>query len=94
MSTVASIPGVRSLRRSQVLLITVFFMICILVSGGSFGLEDIVSSSGPGLTILLLILLILPQVFRAMCGGPADAPREAASEALVLAEAEAAEEAF
>ncbi len=47
----------RSLKRSQVRLITVFFMIYILVSGGSFGIEDMVSSSGPGLTILLLILL-------------------------------------
>jgi amino acid transporter len=47
----------RSLKRTQVRVITVFFMIYILVSGGSFGIEDMVSSSGPGLTILLLILL-------------------------------------
>jgi len=46
-----------NLRRTSVRLITVFFMIYILVSGGSFGLEDMVSSSGPGLTILLLVLL-------------------------------------
>ena len=49
--------SVRSLKRSQVRVITVFFMIYILVSGGSFGIEDMVSSSGPGLTILLLVLL-------------------------------------
>ncbi|HTX70877.1 MAG TPA: APC family permease [Thermoleophilia bacterium] len=48
---------VRNLKRAQVRVITVFFMIYILVSGGSFGIEDMVSSSGPGLTILLLILL-------------------------------------
>ena len=47
----------RSLKRSQVRVITVFFMIYILVSGGSFGIEDMVSWSGPGLTLLLLILL-------------------------------------
>ena len=47
----------RSLKRSNIRLITVFFMIYILVSGGSFGIEDMVSSSGPGLTILLLVLL-------------------------------------
>ena len=41
----------------RVRLITVFFMIYILVSGGSFGIEDMVSSSGPGLTLLLLVLL-------------------------------------
>ncbi len=48
---------VRSLKRAQVRMITVFFMIYILVSGGSFGIEDMVSSSGPGLTLLLLVLL-------------------------------------
>ena len=49
--------SVRSLKRAQVRVITVFFMIYILVSGGSFGIEDMVSSSGPGLTLLLLVLL-------------------------------------
>ena len=49
--------SVRSLKRTQVRVITVFFMIYILVSGGSFGIEDMVSSSGPGLTLLLLVLL-------------------------------------
>ena len=47
----------RSLKRAQVRVVTVFFMIYILVSGGSFGIEDMVSWSGPGLTLLLLILL-------------------------------------
>ncbi len=32
-------------------------MIYIFVSGGSFGIEEMVSSSGPGLTVLLLLLL-------------------------------------
>jgi amino acid transporter len=49
--------AVRSLKRSQVHVVTVFLMIYILVSGGSFGIEDMVSSSGPGLTILILLLL-------------------------------------
>ena len=58
MSTeVSAGTATRSLKRSQVRLVTVFFMIYILVSGGSFGIEDMVSSSGPGLTLLLLILL-------------------------------------
>ena len=58
MSTeVSADTATRSLKRSQIRLVTVFFMIYILVSGGSFGIEDMVSSSGPGLTILLLILL-------------------------------------
>ena len=46
-----------SLKRARVRVITVFFMIYILVSGGGFGIEDMVSSSGPGLTLLLLLLL-------------------------------------
>ena len=47
----------RSLKRARVRLVTVFFMIYILVSGGSFGIEDMVSWSGPGLTVILLIVL-------------------------------------
>ena len=34
-------------------------MIYIFVSGGSFGIEEMVSSSGPGLTLLLLLALPL-----------------------------------
>ena len=56
LPTANDAPGTgRGLKRSDVRLITVFFMIYILVSGGSFGIEDMVSSSGPGLTILLLL---------------------------------------
>ena len=32
-------------------------MVYIFVSGGSFGIEEMVSSSGPGLTLLLLVTL-------------------------------------
>jgi amino acid transporter len=45
------------LKRAPVRIVTVFFMIYIFVAGGSFGIEDMVSSSGPGLTILMLLLL-------------------------------------
>ncbi len=47
------------LKRARVRVVTVFFMIYIMVSGGSFGIEDMVSSSGPGLTLLMLLLLPL-----------------------------------
>jgi amino acid transporter len=57
MSTGTSTTAAAGLKRARVRVITVFFMIYILVSGGSFGIEDMVSSSGPGLTLLLLILL-------------------------------------
>ena len=59
MSTETSTRAAAGLKRARVRVITVFFMIYILVSGGSFGIEDMVSSSGPGLTLLLLILLPL-----------------------------------
>lgn len=36
---------------------TVFFMIFCMVCAGSYGIEDMIPASGPGLTIVLLILL-------------------------------------
>jgi len=55
--TVANNPTEAHLKRAPVRIVTVFFMIYIFVSGGSFGIEDMVSSSGPGLTLLMLVLL-------------------------------------
>ena len=57
MSAVPIDPGVRSPKRAQFRVVTVFFTVSIIVSGGSSGGEDMVSSSGPRLTLLLLILL-------------------------------------
>ena len=45
------------MKRTRVPLFSAFFMIYIFVSGGSFGIEEMVSSSGPGLTLLLLLAL-------------------------------------
>ncbi|HQH21820.1 MAG TPA: APC family permease [Thermoleophilia bacterium] len=53
---VATTP-VSSLRRTRVSLLSLFFVMYILVSGGSFGIEDMVSWSGPGLALLLLLVL-------------------------------------
>lgn len=47
----------RVIKRTRVPLFSAFFMIYIFVSGGSFGIEEMVSSAGPGLTLLLLLLL-------------------------------------
>ena len=52
-------PATPTLKRAPVPVLSAFFMIYIFVSGGSFGIEEMVSSSGPGLTILLLVLLPL-----------------------------------
>ena len=45
------------MKRTRVPLFSAFFMIYIFVSGGSFGIEEMVASSGPGLTLLLLLAL-------------------------------------
>ena len=45
------------MKRTRVPLFSAFFMIYIFVSGGSFGIEEMVASSGPGLTLLLLLLI-------------------------------------
>ena len=45
------------MKRTRVPLFSAFFMIYIFVSGGSFGIEEMVAASGPGLTLILLIAL-------------------------------------
>ncbi len=45
------------LKKHRVSTLTVFFMIFCMVSAGAYGIEDMIPSSGPGLTILLLLLL-------------------------------------
>jgi amino acid transporter len=45
------------LRVINIRLMTAVAMIFIFVSSGAFGLEDMVPSSGPGLTLLMLVLL-------------------------------------
>ena len=49
--------AVKTTKRTRVPLLGAFFMIYIFVSGGSFGIEEMVASSGPGLTLLLLLVL-------------------------------------
>ena len=49
--------AVNTTKRTRVPLLSAFFMIYIFVSGGSFGIEEMVASSGPGLTLLLLLVL-------------------------------------
>ncbi|MGB1917126.1 MAG: amino acid permease, partial [Luminiphilus sp.] len=49
--------AINTAKRTRVPLFSAFFMIYIFVSGGSFGIEEMVASSGPGLTLLLLLAL-------------------------------------
>ncbi|MGD1012681.1 MAG: APC family permease, partial [Acidimicrobiales bacterium] len=49
--------GETGLKRAQIRLIVVVAMIFTLVCSGAFGLENSISSSGPGFTILLLLVL-------------------------------------
>ena len=57
MSEDANGAAVNTTKRTRVPLFSAFFMIYIFVSGGSFGIEEMVASSGPGLTLLLLLVL-------------------------------------
>ena len=45
------------LKKHNVTTLTVFFMIFCMVCAGSYGIEDMIPSAGPGLTIILLIFL-------------------------------------
>lgn len=53
----AAMPDTAKGKRARIPLFSAFFMIYIFVSGGSFGIEEMVSSAGPGLTLILLLLL-------------------------------------
>ncbi len=63
MSEVSRMSGAGSfftdpaLKRVRMRLFTVVVVVFTLVCSGSFGMEDVVSSSGPGFTILLICLL-------------------------------------
>src|SRR5450756_1617561 len=47
------------LKRVRMRLITAVVFVFTLTCSGSFGMEDVVSSSGPGMTLLLIIFLPL-----------------------------------
>ncbi|SDX32801.1 APC family permease [Eubacterium barkeri] len=47
------------LKKHRMSLMSMFLLIFCLVSGGYFGVEDMISSSGPGLAILLIIIFPL-----------------------------------
>ena len=48
--------GVAGLKRHKIKTSGVVFMIYCLVAAGAFGIEEMVSISGPGLTLLMLVL--------------------------------------
>jgi amino acid transporter len=54
------------LKKSKVGFWSLFFMIFCMVSAGAYGIEDMIPSSGPGMT--LLILLFLPLIFAVPLG--------------------------
>jgi amino acid transporter len=55
MSEVAS--PKQGLKEHNIKLSTVVFIMYCLVAGGAFGIEEMISTSGPGLTLLMLIVL-------------------------------------
>ena len=52
----SSISNGNELKKHNMSTFSVFLMIYCLVAGGYFGMEDMVSGTGPGLTILILII--------------------------------------
>lgn len=44
-------------KKSAMKLSTVFFLMFCFIAGGAYGIEDMIGEAGPGMTILLLILL-------------------------------------
>ncbi len=57
MSEVGNFLTDPALKRVRMRLFTVVVVVFTLVCSGSFGMEDVVSSSGPGFTILMIVLL-------------------------------------
>ena len=53
-----------ALKRARLSVGTVFLLVFILVSSGPYGVEEMVSASGPGMTLLLILLIPL------VWGGP------------------------
>jgi len=47
----------QSLKEHPIGLSTVVFIMYCLVAGGAFGIEEMISASGPGLTLLMLVVL-------------------------------------
>jgi amino acid transporter len=57
MSDVGKLLTDPGLRRVRMRIFTAVIVVFTLVCSGSFGMEDVVSSSGPGFTILMIVLL-------------------------------------
>ena len=57
MSDVGKLLTDPGLRRVRMRIFTAVIVVFTLVCSGSFGMEDVVSSSGAGFTILMIVLL-------------------------------------
>ena len=51
--------GVENMKKVEMKPIQVAFMLYCLVAAGAFGIEDMIPLSGPGLTIIMLIVFAL-----------------------------------
>lgn len=49
--------AVMSKKKSKISVFALVMMICVTVAGGGFGIEDLVGSVGPGMTMLVFILI-------------------------------------
>lgn len=48
--------GVAGLKKVKMTSVQVAFMLFCLVAAGAFGIEDIISMSGPGMTLAMLVI--------------------------------------
>lgn len=44
-------------KKSKVSIVGLVAMICVMVAGGGYGIEDLIGSAGPGMTMLVLLLI-------------------------------------
>ena len=51
--------GVAGLKKVRMAPIQIAFMLFCLVAAGAFGIEDMISTSGPGLTVAMLIVFAI-----------------------------------
>lgn len=51
-----SVHGTAGLKKHKIKIPGIVFMIYCLVAAGAFGIEEMIPVSGPGLTLLMLIL--------------------------------------
>ena len=56
MTDLNQVQGVAGLKKYDVKTVNIVFMIYCLVAAGAFGIEEMIPASGPGVTLIMLIV--------------------------------------